>query len=79
MSAGEIAKGLTKAQREEVLSLTGEWTQRKWAGQQPPWLIWLPPSILEQATPTQVHSQRLRLTPLGLAVRAHLQENPGYD
>lgn len=71
-----LSKGLTKAQREEVLSLTGEWTQRKWAGQRPPWDVWLPPSVLEQATPTQVHSQRLRLTETGLAVRAYLTENP---
>ena len=71
--ARQIAESLTDAQRREVLSLSGEWRQRKWAGQQPPWSIWLPPSVLEQATPTRVDAQRLRLTPLGLAVRAELE------
>jgi hypothetical protein len=70
----EVAAKLTEAQREEVLSLSGEWRQRRWSGQQPPWAVWLPPSILEQATPTRVDAQRLRLTPLGLSVRAVLQE-----
>lgn len=71
--AAVVAKGLTKAQRDEVLSLSGEWTVRRYSGQQPPWSVWLPPSVLEQATPTLVHSQRLRLTPFGLAVREHLR------
>lgn len=72
--AERIARGLTEAQREEVLSLSSEWTIRKWAGQQPPWLTWLPPSVLEQACPTHPRAQRLRLTPLGEAVRHLLTE-----
>ena len=72
MTPGEIARGLTKAQREEILSLSGEWTQRRW-GQEAPWIVWLPPSLLEQATPTRINFQRLRLTPLGLAVHAELE------
>jgi len=75
----KLARGLTEAQREEVLSLSGEWTIRKWAGQQPPWSVWLPSSILEQATPTHMHSQRLRLTPLGLALKQHIERTPHAD
>lgn len=69
----EIARGLTKAQRDEILSLSGEWKQRRWAGQVPPWSVWLPPSISEQATPTRIDAQRIRLTLLGLAVRDYLK------
>lgn len=71
----EIAKLLTEAQREEVLSLSGEWRVRRISGQQPPWSVWLPCSILEQATPTALNSQRLRLTKTGLAVRAYLENS----
>ena len=77
--AREVAKGLTKAQREEVLSLSGDWTVRRYSSQMPPWLIWLPPSVLEQATPTLVHFQRLRLTPFGLAVRSILENEHGAE
>ena len=70
----QIARGLSKAQRAEVISLSSEWTQRRW-GQEAPWIVWLPPSLLEQATPTRINFQRLRLTPLGLAVRAELDKN----
>lgn len=69
----KIAAGLTEAQRAEVLSLSGEWTVRKWAGQRPPWEVWLPPSLLEQACPASPKVQRLRLTALGLRVRDHLK------
>lgn len=70
----QIAASLTKDQKAEVLSLSGEWTQRRWSGQQPPWKVWLPPSISEQATPTRLDAQRLRLTPLGQQVRAILEK-----
>ena len=77
-AAEKVAEALTKAQLEEVLSLSGEWTIRKWSGQQPPWSVWLPPSITEQATPTHYLAQRIRLTPLGLALRNHLKgQNDG--
>jgi len=77
MTPEQIAAGLTKDQKAEVLSLSGEWTQRRWSGQQPPWAVWLPPSITEQACPTRVDAQRIRLTPLGQQVRAILEKNNG--
>lgn len=69
-----LARQLTEEQKAEILSLSGEWKQRRWAGQRPPWAVWLPPSLLEQACPTRVDAQRLRLTPLGLALRQHIKE-----
>ena len=72
-----IAAGLTKAQRAEVLTLSADWTVRQYSTQQRPQTVWLPCSIMEQATPTQVHSSRQRLTPLGIAVRKIVEEASG--
>lgn len=75
--AAEIARGLSEAQRKFLCQLSGEWSvlARPLDGQ----VIWLPPSLLEQATPLRIGTERLRLTPLGLAVREYLQGNPHDD
>ena len=66
----EIAAKLTEAQRAKVLSLSGDWTTQPTSYAEP--VVWLAPSILEQAIPPRMQTERLRLTPLGQAVRDHI-------
>jgi hypothetical protein len=68
MTPAEIAAGLTEAQRKAIIILSGNWVSRAQADR----MIWLDPSILETTTPLRTGHERVRLTPLGLAVRAVL-------
>lgn len=73
MSAGEIAKGLTKAQRAMLADDYGATVET------------YPPARklidlgLANGRYTAMGSYRLVWTPLGLEVRAHLQETPGHE
>lgn len=71
MSAGEIAKGLTKAQREQVIRMADVWRLPD---------LRVTPSLVAKGLVRQCGKKYgHELTPLGLAVRAHLQENPGHE
>ncbi len=65
-----IAAKLSDAQRKMVLSLSGDWTVRQMDYGTP--MVWLDPAILQMATPPSLWTERLRLSPLGLAVRDHI-------
>jgi hypothetical protein len=67
-----MAARLSGAQRKLVLILSGNWATRSLAEQE----IQLDPTLLERATPLRSGHERVRLTPLGLALRAHLQDQP---
>jgi len=67
-----VARRLTKAQRYAIMILSDIWASRAIAGR----VIWLPPSILEMAAPLRTGHERVRLTPLGMSVRAYLLEHP---
>jgi hypothetical protein len=71
----KIAASLSEAQRRAILILSGQWVSRML----PERIIWLDPSILETAAPLRSGHERVRLTPLGLAVRAHLLANTPGD
>lgn len=67
-----LAKGLTEAQKREVMILSDQWASRML----PERMIWLDPSILEITTPLRTGHERVRLTPLGLQVRDYLKAHP---
>ncbi len=71
----EIAAGLTKAQKRGVLILSGIWASRVL----PDRMVWLDPQLLETTAPLRTGHERVRLTPLGLAVRAYLMEQKDAD
>lgn len=64
----ELAERLTPAQQKAVMILSDQWVSRM----MPERMTWLDPSILEITAPLRTGHERVRLTPLGLALRNHL-------
>lgn len=64
-----VARGLSAAQVKAVLILSGNWASRP----MPERMTWLDPSILEITAPLRTGHERVRLTPFGVAVQAHLR------
>jgi len=64
-----IAATLSEAQKVAIMILSDQWASRM----MPERATWLDPSILEMSAPLRTGHERVRLTPLGLAVRAVLQ------
>jgi hypothetical protein len=73
----EIARGLTKAQRWFVSMLSTSWRHPREVGAGPNHSSNRDRRLVEAST--EGHGREYRLTPLGLAVRAHLLSDTPHD
>lgn len=75
--AAEIARGLSKGAQKFLCSLSSNLQVVNIPFHEK--TTWHLPDLIEEATPFKIGTRRLRLTPLGIAVREYLQGNPHDD
>jgi hypothetical protein len=74
----ELARGLTKAARDFLLSIAiTDWWRTDEGQRVPQSLLTL--SLIERAKTSGFDFTLYRITPAGLALRNHLQQHPGSD